>query len=218
QRACSPHVYQSRGSLMQMSHPYTREYTSPTPMPIRARDPERCAISSTYWAVTLLLAAIEVGQNIDRLARYTGCKRSFVARCARRLVDNGVWQGGETICEWAVEREAHPSFWKDVAVAEGKLFRQLDEHRRLEWVPAGTRAKPVGESALQEDLPQAVRYVPPRVRSEAEHEYRGREIATAATPEVSAPAPPPAFLHLPQRTTAAVDRKRDLFPDAVWLQ
>ncbi len=214
---------------MQMSRSYVPESTSSTTMPLRARDPERCAISSTYWAVTLLLTSLEVGQNIDRLARYTGCKRSFVARCARRLVDNGVWQGGETICEWAVEREAHPSFWKDVAVAEGKLFRQLGEHGHFEWVPAGTWVKPVGETAPQEDLPQAVRYVPPRAllraperssvsASETKNRKQARETTTGDVPEVAAPAPAPAFLQVPQRATAPGDRTRELFPDAVWLQ
>jgi hypothetical protein len=214
---------------MQMFRSYVPEYTPPKPLPLRARDPERCAIASTYWAVTLLLAALEVGQNIDRLARYTGCKRSFVARCARRLVDSGVWQGGEMICEWAVEREAHPSFWKDVAVAEGKLSRHTDEAGHFEWMAAGTRAKPMGEAPLQEDLPRAARYVPPSVLlraaespsaagAEAKNERRGRELSTADAPEPGAPAPAPAFLHLPQRSAPPVDRKRELFPDAVWLQ
>lgn len=93
--------------------------------------------SDTYRAAVLLLAGLEWGQNIDVLARRTGIDRSFVAKAARRLIDNGVWAGGRTVAEWTALDEASGPFWSDVAVAEGKLCRRTLEDGRIEWAPAG---------------------------------------------------------------------------------
>lgn len=100
-------------------------------------DPDRSPMALTFRAALLLLAAREIGQNVDRLATRTGTTRSFVARCARRLLDHGVWADGETVCEWGDEGPAHPSFWNDVAVAEGKMCRRVDESGAFEWDPVG---------------------------------------------------------------------------------
>lgn len=90
----------------------------------------------TFRAAVLLLAASEFGQNIDVLARCTGFERSFVARCARRLIDNGVWVGGSTVADWSSADEASGTFWNDVAVAEGKMCRRVTDGS-VEWAPAG---------------------------------------------------------------------------------
>ena len=92
---------------------------------------------STFKAGVLLLAGLEYGHNIDMLANRTGYDRCFVARCARRLIDNGVWKQGRTIADWSQADEASGTFWNDVAVAEGRMCRRLDEGGRFEWAPAG---------------------------------------------------------------------------------
>lgn len=104
---------------------------------LRARMRASRSMAPTLQAVLLLLAAREVGQNLERLARYTGLDRSFVSRCARRLVDNGVWGNGETIGDWLADGATHPGFWNDVAVAEGKLCRRINEQGLIEWAPPG---------------------------------------------------------------------------------
>ncbi|MGD8276609.1 MAG: hypothetical protein PVH00_01225 [Gemmatimonadota bacterium] len=91
----------------------------------------------TFGAALILVAACEYGQNVDLLARRTGLPRPFVARCARRLIDNGVWVGGRTVAEWAPEDPASGSFWSDAAVAEGKMCRRTRTDGSLEWAPAG---------------------------------------------------------------------------------
>ncbi|MGH7502017.1 MAG: hypothetical protein ACREL7_09690 [Longimicrobiales bacterium] len=93
--------------------------------------------SDTFRAACLLLSALEFGQNIDVLSRRTGLDRGFVARCARRLIDNGVWKGGETAAEWSSADEASGTFWNDVAVAEGKMCRRVVAGGKVEWAPAG---------------------------------------------------------------------------------
>jgi len=92
---------------------------------------------SAFKAGVLLLAGLEYGHNIDMLARRTGYERCFVARCARRLIDNGVWKQGQTIVDWSQADEASGTFWNDVAVAEGRMCRRLGEYGRFEWAPAG---------------------------------------------------------------------------------
>ena len=93
--------------------------------------------SDTFRAAVLLLVAVEYGQNVELLTRRTGIDRPFVSKCARRLIDNGVWSGGQTVADWTAGDEASGSFWNDVAVAEGKLCRRTLEDGTIEWAPAG---------------------------------------------------------------------------------
>lgn len=91
----------------------------------------------TFRAALILVAACEYGQNVDLLARRTGLPRPLVARCARRLIDNGIWVGGKTVAEWAPEDPASGNFWNDAAVAEGKMCRRTRPDGSLEWAPPG---------------------------------------------------------------------------------
>jgi hypothetical protein len=90
-----------------------------------------------FRAAVILLAGLEFGHNIDQLARRTGYDRAFVARTARRLIDNGVWKSGVTVADWSSSDEASGTFWNDVAVAEGKMCRRIGSDGRIEWAPAG---------------------------------------------------------------------------------
>jgi hypothetical protein len=126
------------------------EHTEPRPQPTVSKRETVRAIADrikrynsdidpsgeTFRAAVLLLTASEFGQNIDLLARCTGFDRNFVARCARRLIDNGVWVGGATVADWSSADEASGTFWNDVAVAEGKMCRRLIDGS-VEWAPAG---------------------------------------------------------------------------------
>lgn len=93
--------------------------------------------SVTFRAAVILLAGLEFGHNIDRIARRTGYDRAFVARVARRLTDNGVWKAGVTVADWSSSDEASGTFWNDVAVAEGKMCRRIGAGGQIEWAPAG---------------------------------------------------------------------------------
>lgn len=93
--------------------------------------------SPAFGAALVLIAGAEYGHNVDVLAKRTGLSRSFVARCARRLIDNGVWEAGRTVAEWEPGDPASGTFWNDVAVAEGKMCRREAPDGALEWAPAG---------------------------------------------------------------------------------
>lgn len=93
--------------------------------------------SARFRAAVLLLAAAEFGRNIDALSRRTGYPRGFVAQCARRWIDNGVWTPQGLVTEWSPADEASGAFWNDVAVAEGKLCRRVNADGEIEWAPPG---------------------------------------------------------------------------------
>jgi hypothetical protein len=102
---------------------------------LREAAPQLDPSSSVHQAAVVLLAGCVVGHNIDRLTRFTALPRPTVAKFARRLVDDGVWRGGEVVREW--HGAADPAFWNDVAVAEGRMHRRVTEAGVLEWAGAG---------------------------------------------------------------------------------
>lgn len=135
----------SRGSLEEM---------------IRQANPGLDAASPTFRTARLLLAARQVGQNIDKLTRFTGDSREFVARCARRLWDNGVWSRGTTVAAWKDAGENDLAFWADVKVAEGQFCRRMDEQGRLQWMPAGLWWKSFDAADPRAEMEMCVHYLP----------------------------------------------------------
>ncbi|HET8654083.1 MAG TPA: hypothetical protein VFL93_01020 [Longimicrobiaceae bacterium] len=107
---------------------------------LRARisrsDPTLDPGQPAFRAAVVLLAARHVGQNVDRLARYTRVARGELARFARRLCDNGVWRGSRTHCLWHPDEELGAFFWADVEIALGRMCRRVSEGF-TEWAPAG---------------------------------------------------------------------------------
>jgi hypothetical protein len=174
-------------------------------------DPERDRFASTVCAARLLLLAVEEGQNVAMLARRLGCSQTFVARCARRLLENGVWKGGRTVAAWLNRGPDHPAFWYDVAVAEGTMCRRTRPSGEFEWAAAGAwlRASP------SHSAPGQTGWV---VRP-------GREPETASAgerlPKVALPAKhdgPAHWLRIMGYPRAREhDPIRALFPNAEWL-
>jgi hypothetical protein len=183
--------------------------------------------SSTYRTAILLLRACEVGQGVHKLARVTGYPREFVARCARRLVDNGVWRDGETVSPWTISEVEDAAFWADVGVAEGRLYRRTSPEGGLEWARPGEWWKEM-QYTVSAGYAPATRYreasqpVPgddsPRLFHEAEPEW-------AAPPEESRRTAPVESVRLPPRllSTVATAHKvvflgtASLAADVVWL-
>lgn len=186
--------------------------------------------SDTFRAAVLLLASLEYGQNVELLARRTGYPRSFVAKCARRLIDNGVWSEGRMVASWSPQDEASGAFWNDVAVAEGKLCRRANPDGEIEWAPAGywkksyefiesadqplsavyrDPAQPARTPVPEQAPPTQPETVPaPGEAGEAEV-VAEHEDAPRPGDAVDAPVPPgPAG---PKR------RPDELFPGTVWL-
>lgn len=183
--------------------------------------------SPTFRAAVLLLAAVEFGQNIDLLARRTGYDRAFVAKCARRLIDNGVWVGGGTASEWSPEDEASGAFWNDVAVAEGKLCRRVGAEGKIEWAPAGYWNKSYDFVAASRENELSTVYRDPAVEPSAEDEGQPSPsvdpetgpagASETETPEAASERPPEAPAAEDPGKQKPVPSPTELFPDAVWL-
>lgn len=94
-------------------------------------DPE----SDEFGAAILLLLSRDSGFNVDRLSARSRLPREFVARCLRRLADNGWWVDGRVHCDWGEEGAAADHFWMDARVALGGLLRRTTTGGDLEWAP-----------------------------------------------------------------------------------
>ena len=177
---------------------------------LHARRPDLAPGSATVRAAVLLLAAPDAGLNIDRVARRTGEPRHWVAACARRLLDNGVWAGGAPVYPWSGPDDFR--FWNDVAVAEGRLLRRTGPAGRLEWAPPGAWSKAYDYVGPAGDPGGPVLYhAPGEETPEAEETAAPPPPAPVLAAEAWAPASPPV------RAYAAAGAVPELFPGAAWL-
>lgn len=85
-------------------------------------DPSIKENSATFKTAVMLLSALQVGANEEKVMAFTGFSKSFVTSRARRLRKSGIWDGDKTACEWFGE-DGGIAFWADVCVAEGLLQR-----------------------------------------------------------------------------------------------
>ncbi len=193
---------------------------------IREHNPELDQHSSAFMASVLLLAALEYGQNVDILARRTGYDRGFVARCARRLIDNGVWAGGRTISEWSPHDVASSAFWNDVAVAEGKLCRRINGGGQIEWAAPGHWQKSYDFVDASTDLPVTTVYrdpmavAPPAQVSEltpSSDLQADSPSEPTPTPEVVAPTPAPLPTPSPNGDNRVFPTE-ELFQGVLWIR
>lgn len=106
----------------------------------RAR-PDLAADQPEFHAAVLLLLSAEIGYNVDRIMARTRYPREFVARCLRRLVDNGVKVDARLATRWSNEYLATKEFWLDVEVALGRYLRRTGPDGRPEWAPVGEWVK-----------------------------------------------------------------------------
>jgi hypothetical protein len=178
----------------------------------RRGDPERDRFASTVYAARLLLLAVEEGQNVALLARRLGCPPAFVARCARRLLESGVWKGGRTVAAWLEQGPDHPAFWYDVAVAEGTMCRRLRPSGEFEWAQAGAWLRPyeargrtepdgwIGHPGRAPDAGPATERIPTGPPARLQPEAPAEWLRSMGYPRAREPDP-----------------IRALFPDAQWL-
>lgn len=165
---------------------------------VQGLDPQLDLESATGGAAILLIAGLQMEHNIVKLARFAGVESEFVARCARRLTDNGVWRGNETWCAWSAGEKRQTAFWWDVAVAEGKLCRRTCEDGRVEWAPPGQWWKSFDHAA--------------KPSPEGGTLYHSPEL-----PPEAAPPPPPESVARHEHKPAPAPDRSELFPGAVWL-
>jgi hypothetical protein len=192
---------------------------------VRELDPDLDVGSVSFRIAVLLLAAPWLDYNIDRLARFAGCSRELVARCARRLYDNGVWGCEGTDALWSDLEDGRAAFWSDVAVAEGLLCRREDAQGRPQWAPIGYWWKSYDFTGPSTLLAANTYYTPPELASESGWDVpvaEELEAVTGAGPMEPA-APEPFAVALPSLPVPQAGLpwlsfgSSDELPDVVWL-
>ncbi len=160
--------------------------TTATERVTRAR-PDLNAELPEFRAAVLLLLTAEIGYNVDRIMARTRYPREFVARCLRRLVDNGVQIDARLATRWSNEYLATREFWLDVEVALGRYLRRTGEDGRPEWAPAGEWVKNFDFRRGESDTAAANEYH----RIEPYDPEPAAPDAEATDAEVSEPDPKP---------------------------
>lgn len=83
-----------------------------------------------FKAAVVLLSALEVGADAEKLHRFTGYPLPFIRRLEERLRENGVWRGEKTCAAWDREDGGVIAFWLDVLVALGHARRTHEERTK----------------------------------------------------------------------------------------
>jgi hypothetical protein len=90
---------------------------------VKRLDPQVNKEDDAFKTGVLLLASLQEGANIQRLAKFTGYDKGFIRERAARARKNGIFVGGEVRCDWFDEKAGGVAFWVDVLVAQGLLAR-----------------------------------------------------------------------------------------------
>ena len=90
---------------------------------IKRLDPGISKDDDAFKTGVLLLAALQEGANMQRLAKFTGYDKSFIRVRVTRARDNGIFVGGRVHCDWFDDKSGAVAFWADVLVAQGLLAR-----------------------------------------------------------------------------------------------
>jgi len=86
-------------------------------------DPNTTPEEPAFKTGVLLLSALHVGANINRLTKFTGYPKDFVRDRVKRCRENGIFVGGEVVCGW-FDENGGIAFWMDVLVADGLLAKR----------------------------------------------------------------------------------------------
>lgn len=76
-----------------------------------------------FKAATVLLSALQVGQDVRTLAIFTGYEMDLIQVFAHRLRIGGVWlKDGQFNCDWEGE-DGGVALWMDAMVATGYMHK-----------------------------------------------------------------------------------------------
>jgi hypothetical protein len=91
---------------------------------LRRMDPEGFdEKEESTQAQIVMIAALEVGQNIRKLHEFTGVPSPSISKFAHNLRKNGIWKNGKTRADWLDEKDGGTAFILDTLVATGMMRR-----------------------------------------------------------------------------------------------
>lgn len=75
----------------------------------------------TFKASVVLLASLEVGPNVRKLAKFTGYPAQLVAKFSYNLRESKVWRGGRVYANW-FEKDGDVALALDSCIAVGWMI------------------------------------------------------------------------------------------------
>ena len=85
---------------------------------VQSLDPALDRDDEAFKVAVVLLAALQVGADVERVAEFTQFDREWLEGVAANLTASGIWQDGHTACSW-FEEGGGIEFWIDVLVGQG---------------------------------------------------------------------------------------------------
>ena len=91
---------------------------------IKRLDPQLKQDDTSFVTAVIMLSAIEVGADAERIAKFSGVGLGQVMEREHRLRKNKVWVGEKTHHSgWDDKESGGIAFWMDVCIADGLLVR-----------------------------------------------------------------------------------------------
>ena len=90
---------------------------------IKRLDPEIKPEDPIYNAQVIMLSALVVGANADKVAKFTKLPRWEVRLFAKKLTKNKIWKNGKTYADWTDPKDGGVAFLLDSMVVVGLLKR-----------------------------------------------------------------------------------------------
>lgn len=140
--------------------PPVRELVASFDARLREMEPSISRETPRYRAALLLLSLTSLPAQIDHLSHWLSIPREFVARCLRRLVDNGVLAQEGLVGGWTGDVMVEEAFWADVNVANGTWLRRHDSRGSLEWIEAGGGWQKPYDYVMNEAAESPTKYIP----------------------------------------------------------
>jgi hypothetical protein len=106
------------GSLIKIDYPPFQKIKSA----ILGSDPNLSEDSDTYKVAFILLAGVTFGNNLSKIAKFTGYDKAFLHAVDANLRESEIWVKNKTQCNW--EDDNAIQFWLDVAIGCGYLKRE----------------------------------------------------------------------------------------------
>jgi hypothetical protein len=107
----------------------------------------------TTQCMLILISALEVGANVDRLVEHTGYPREFIEAISLRMRNAGLWIGEwvDDIGWWDPKGDLTSEFYAQTQVANGQLLREWTEDDRFRYLVAATGEVEQDWSPLDDD-------------------------------------------------------------------
>jgi hypothetical protein len=88
----------------------------------------------------ILLAAVEVGADVDRIVEYTGYPREFIEAVSQRMRAADLWMGElvDDLGLWDQENNLSSEFYFHALIAKGELVRDWPRNGRYRYIDVAT--------------------------------------------------------------------------------